>query len=62
MGQLGLEPVPIWDAGTAGGGFTCSTTALVPLPILKSFSRKGSETRALVGRIFEGVHYNCVML
>ena len=28
--QLGLELAPIWDAGTAGGGFTCYATVRAP--------------------------------
>lgn len=30
MEQAGIEPMPIWDAGIAGGGLTCY--AIMPAP------------------------------
>lgn len=30
MEQPGLEPMPIWDTGIAGGSLTCYTTMLAP--------------------------------
>lgn len=36
MEQPGLEPVPIWDSGTASGSFTYYTTALAPFPNILS--------------------------
>lgn len=35
--QLKLEPVPLWDAGVAGCGFThCATTPALPYCFLKA--------------------------